>query len=187
LYTLGFTLLALALLAPAGCSFLALEPQIVLDIDPTLTPTITHTPTLTWPATWTVTPTKTPWPATPTPTATYTPIPTVTPLPPGVTPVRPGPRPSGPLTIDFELNGVWCKAGGYVANFTVIAGGGGGRYRYFRDIIPIGGPTDQPVEDEFHWLTCGGSPGTYFVESADGQKASKLFWVHKPACCDDVD
>ena len=181
----AFTILASALLA--GCSGLMYEPEVVIESEPLVTPTVTHTLTPTWPPTWTVTPTYTPWPATPTPTATYTPIPTVTPLPPGVRPSRPRPDMKGPLTIDFDLNAVWCSGGGYFAEFTVFASGGGGRYKYFHDIIPIGGPTDGAVEHKLNWLTCGGAPGTFFVESADGQKASKLFWVHRPDCCDDDD
>jgi len=81
------------------------------------------------------------------------------------------------------LNGKWCADAGYIAAFTVSAGGGGGRYTYYRDIIPIGGPTDEAITHELHWLTCGGAPGTFYVKSADGQVASKLFWVHRPSCC----
>jgi hypothetical protein len=182
-----FVLLALASSALAGCSLLT-PPQQALEVgEPTATFTPTITPSPTWPLAWTATPTFTPWPATATPTPTYTPIPTVTPLPPGVTPVRPRPRPSGPLTIDFELGGVWCGGGAYFADFVVSASGGGGRYTYYRDIDPIGGPTDNPVEYRLEWMECGGAPGTFFVKSADGQVASKLFWVHPPSCCEDDD
>lgn len=179
----GVRVLLLASLGLVGCSMFVPGPQVQIEIEPTLTPTVTPTLTPTWPPAWTATPTFTPWPPTATPTPTFTPIPTSTPLPPGVTPVRPRARPSGPLTIDFELNGKWCADAGYIAEFTVMADGGGGGYTYYRDIIPIGGPTDGAVTHRLHWLTCGGAPGTFFVESADGQKASKLFWVHPPSCC----
>ena len=184
---IGLAFLALVSLSLAGCSLMYPGPEIQVLGDPTLTPTVTKTPTATWPAAWTATPTFTPWPPTATPTPTYTPIPTVTPVPPGVTPVRPVPRPQGPLTIGFELNGVWCADAGYIAEFTVSADGGGGQYQYYMDIIPIGEPTDGSVTYQLHWLTCGGAPGTFFVESADGQRVSKLFWVHNPDCCGDDD
>jgi hypothetical protein len=183
---IGLVLSVLASLALAGCSLFTPVPQVQV-IEPTVTPTATHTLTPTWPPAWTATPTFTPWPPTATPTPTYTPIPTVTPPPPGVTLVRATPRPSGPLTIDFELGGVWCGGGGYYADFVVSAGGGGGRYTYYRDCTEIGGPTDEPVEYQLVWRECGGAPGTFFVKSADGQEAGKLFWVHPPSCCRDDD
>jgi hypothetical protein len=176
--------LLLASLATAGCSLLAPGPQVVIDIEPSATPTSTHTPTPTWPAAWTPTPTFTPWPATPTPTVTYTPIPTSTSRPVGARSVRPRASLSGPLTFEFELNGKWCVGDeAYIAEFTLSASGGGGGYTYYHDILPIEGPTNDAVKYQLDWAKCGGAPGTFFVESADGQRVSELFWVHPPSCC----
>jgi len=183
---ISFTLLALASLSLVGCALFTPPVPQVQAIDPTATSTPTKTPTPTWPPAWTVTPTFTPWPPTATPTPTYTPIPTTTAAGPccgGVAPSQPQPGREGPLTVDFASGGVWCGGGGYYADFIVSASGGGGNYTYYRDCTEIGGPTNESVEYRLEWRDCGGAPGTFFVKSADGQEAGKLFWVDPPSCC----
>ena len=91
--------------------------------------------------------------------------------------------PSGPLVIDYKLNNIWCPTRyGYVAEFHIWASGGNGRYIFFRDIDRIGGPTTGGITYRLSWTSCGGAPGTFFVESG-GQRAQKSFWVNPPACC----
>ncbi len=178
-------LLVLCLSAAAiGCSTLPQQgPQPMPQQGDGTAPTSTHTPSPTWPPTWTPTFTSTPIPhPTRTPTATSTPPPT----PPGSAPAPRSTRTgtSGPLTIDFQINGKWCPSGpGYSAEFTVWAEGGGGAYTYYRDIDLIEGPTDEAVTYQLEWADCGGAPGTFYVKSGDGQQVSKKFWVSPPSCC----
>ena len=173
----------------AGCFEPPLPPgaQVAQEPSPSVTPTSTNTPVPEWPPTWTPTPTHTPWPTvTPTATPTFTPTPIVPVAPRGSVSgpsCRPG-QSKGPLTIDFEINGVSCRPGvAYVAEISVWASGGDGCYTYYRDIDLIGGPTRGTGTFELKWATCEGAPGTLFVESGDGQRASVKFWVHRPSCC----
>ena len=106
----------------------------------------------------------------------------------GDSPSQPSqPSRDGPLTVDFALGGVWCGEGGWYADFIVSASGGGGNYTYYRDCTEIDGPTNEPVEYRLVWRDCGGAPGTFFAESADGQEAGKLFWIDPPSCCGEQD
>lgn len=171
----------------AGCLEPPLPPgfEIAQELPPSVTPTATWTPTPEWPPTWTPTPTYTPWPTrTPTPTPTL--IPTL-PVPSSV-----GFRQAacsgvsqGPLKIDFQINPAWCPGGAaYVADATISASGGDGCYIYYRDIDKIEGPTRKTsVSYQIKWARCGGAPGTFFVQSGDGQVAAAKFWVPAPSCC----
>jgi hypothetical protein len=173
-------IICLVLVATTGFPFSPRPSDEPMPTD-TATPTATYTPEPTWPPFWTPTPTRTP-------------IPTNTPTPPPPTP-RPGSGSSGswpgsghtgpyaPLTIDYTLNGRECSGSGYIAEFTVWAQGGDGKYTYYRDIDLIAGPLEGSVTYEVKWRDCGGAPGTFFVESGDGQRVSKLFWIHPPGCC----
>jgi hypothetical protein len=182
-WRIGVVVVILVLLsaAMAGCPS-PMPPT--LAITPTGTMTVMALVAATqepdWPATWTPTVTFTPWP----PTATFTPTATSTPYVPA--PACPGPRVSrGPLQIDYELDGKWCPDPlSYYADFTITAKGGDGCYTYYRDIDRIAGPTQRTsVTYRVNWARCGGAPGTFFVESRDGQKAKVLFWVYPPSCC----
>lgn len=176
----------------AACLEPPLPPgvQLVSEPAPSATPMATQTPLPVWPDAWTPTPTFTPWPTmTPTATPTFTPTP-ITYVAPRGSVTGPGCRPGkskGPLTIDFEVNSAWCPGKGkgpeYRAEITVWASGGDGCYTYYRDIDLIGGPTRGKAEYELNWAACGGAPGTFFVESGDGQKAKVLFWIRPPSCC----
>jgi hypothetical protein len=177
----GLALLVVALMI--GC--LSVPDIIPLpQLQPTATTLSTYTPPVTWPPTWT---------PTHTPIATHTPTPRPTFISPYAT-TAPGswspsssgtsPHAGGDLTIDFNLNDVWCTSGSsYAASFTVWARGGDGRYIYYRDIDKIAGPLSGEVNYELQWRECGGAPGTFFVESGDGQRVGKKFWVWPPDCC----
>jgi hypothetical protein len=157
-------------------------PQVTLTARDTATPEITNTVLVPWPATWTPTATRPPT-STPTPRPTRTPI-ADTPAP-GSYPVK-RPHAGGTLTVDFRTNRVWCtSAAEYKIEFAVWARGGDGVYTYYRDIDKIGGPTTGEITYTLKWTDCGGAPGTFFVKSGDGQKASKVFWVDYPSCCTD--
>jgi len=161
-----------------GCSFVPESIPQIMTPRATAPPVSTRAPTATWPPTWTPLPTRTPTP-------TYTPTPTTTPLPPGTRRPPSTPGAAGPLTLEFWVNNVWCEKGfyGYIMDFTVRAHGGGGQYTYYRDIDKIGGPTNGSITYQLRWTDCGGAPGTFFAHSADGQRASKEFWVDNPSCC----
>ena len=174
-----------------GCLEPPLPPglEVAQEPPPSATPTATWTPTLEWPPTWTPTPTYTPWP-TMTPTPTPTAIPTLpAPSPVGSVSFRQAACSGvsqGPLKIDFEINPAWCPGGGaaYVADATLSASGGDGCYIYYRDIDKIEGPTRKTsVSYQIKWARCGGAPGTFFVQSGDGQVAAAKFWVPAPSCC----
>jgi hypothetical protein len=122
-----------------------------------------------------------------TPTATPTLIPTL-PVATGGTTFRQvscSGVSKGPLKIEFEGKPAWCSGeAAYVADFTISASGGDGCYIYYRDIDKIEGPTHKTsVTYTLKWASCGGAPGTFFVESGDGQRASVKFWVKAPSCC----
>jgi hypothetical protein len=93
----------------------------------------------------------------------------------------------GPLQVEYKIESRWCPGDStaYIAEFTVSAKGGDGCYTYYRDIDKIAGPTSRTsVPYQLKWAACGGAPGTFFVESGDGQKAKVLFWVYAPSCCE---
>jgi hypothetical protein len=186
-FGVGIALLVLALAAMTGCSIFSAEgAQPVPEQGNTATPTPTNTPVPTWPPAWTPTPTFTPWPTiTPTFTPTFTPTPEEpTPAPGGSRrPRQKAGATGGPLKIDYNLDGVYCAEGGYIANFTISAEGGDGQYTYYRDCYQIGEPTGDAVTYQVKWADCGGAPGTFTVKSGDDQEVSVKFWVNRPSCC----
>lgn len=175
--------LALLLVLSAGLAGCLSAPGPGPQAGPSDTPLplVTDAPSTMWPPTWTPTATRTP---------TNTPVVRATFTPQGSAPASGPGQPSSPssaggtLTIDFRINKVRCTSGGsYAAEFTVWAQGGDGQYTYYRDIDHIGGPMSGEVNYTLNWKDCGGAPGTFFVKSGDGQRASKLFWVWPPDCC----
>jgi hypothetical protein len=130
--------------------------------------------------------------ATPTQTATATatrqPSPTV-----GATPTRPPatatrtPRPlpsatattgsSGPL--DFSYNVSWMLSPSdpqlAIATVTINATGGGGGYRYYRDDLEVEGPVFS-----YEWGICRANPGSFRVDSSDGQSKKVDFFLAPP-------
>jgi hypothetical protein len=190
LVCIGVAILVLLSITVAGCLAPPLPPgvEVAQEAPPSATPTATNTPVPEWPPTWTPTPTYTPWPTmTPTATPTFTPLPSRLLSPAGSVTgsgCRPG-QSKGPLKIDYEFKGAWCPGNGqnYVANFIISATGGDGCYTYYRDIDLIGGPVRGTAEYQVQWAKCGGAPGTFFVESGDGQRAAIKFWVRPPSCC----
>jgi hypothetical protein len=183
---ISLAILVLASAAMTGCSIFAPggSPPVP-EQGETATPTSTNTPVPEWPAAWTATPTFTPWPTvTPTFTPTSTPAPTATPVPGGSRrPRQKAGATGGPLKIDYNLDGVYCSEGGYIANFTIWAEGGDGQYTYYRDCYQIGEPTGDAVTYQVKWADCGGAPGTFTVKSGDDQEVSVKFWVNRPSCC----
>jgi hypothetical protein len=146
------------------------------------TPTATKTPFSTsWPATWT--PTVTPS-ITPTTTRYPTLTPYGTPGPGGGAWSPGGGTVGGDLGIQYWITDVYCTSkSSYAADFVIRASGGDGNYTYYRDIDKIAGPVKGEVGYHLVWRECGGAPGTFFVESGDGQRVKILFWVDKPDCC----
>ena len=84
----------------------------------------------------------------------------------------------GPLEFQYHIS--WrFKDDTYqqsIATVTITAKGGGGEYVYYRDGLVVDGPVF-----EYEWVSCRGNPGTFRVESADGQfKESSYFG--EPLC-----
>jgi len=186
--SLGWTaaVVVCVLLTASGCLPFLQQSQAE-STRPPPTATATHTPVgfPTWPPTWTPT-----W--TPTATATGTRYPTLTPRPgtpvPGGGGTSPGggaaPGSKGTLSVEFWVTDKYCIADDkYAAEFWIQAQGGGGGYTYYRDIDKIAGPVSGAVSYKLRWMDCGGAPGTFFVDSADGQRVAKKFWVYAPECC----
>lgn len=84
----------------------------------------------------------------------------------------------GPL--DFQYHISWrFKDDTYqqsIATVTITAKGGGGEYVYYRDGLLVDGPVF-----EYEWVSCRGNPGTFRVESADGQ-FKDMSYFGEPLC-----
>lgn len=133
-------------------------------------PSATPQPTATIAQTPTLAPTRTASPShTPRPTSTRETVRTVTPTSTGGN--------AGPLSFTYQIN--WRlkdeKATQAIATVTILATGGGGKYKYYRDDLPVDGPIF-----EYEWGTCRGNPGSLRVDSADGQSARSDYFENPP-------
>lgn len=63
-----------------------------------------------------------------------------------------------------------------LATVELTATGGDGNYRFFRDDIPTGG-----ANFVYRWGACRANPGSFRVESGDGQTA-RLNYYEQPPC-----
>jgi hypothetical protein len=83
----------------------------------------------------------------------------------------------GPLSFDYNISWTLSAADPYVAVATVniYPRGGGGDYEYYRDDLPVDGPTFQ-----YRWVACRANPGSLRVDSADGQSARKDYFESPP-------
>ncbi len=106
-----------------------------------------------------------------TPTATATRRATVT-----RSTVQPQGTASGPLAFDYSISWRLADASAKDAIATVIikATGGGGGYRYFRDIDEV------EAMFEYRWATCRGNPTTFKVTSASGESVEKTLFFNPP-------
>lgn len=94
-----------------------------------------------------------------------------------------GQRVYPPLSIDWQLTGVWCVSRSeYTAEFVVSAQGGDRVYTYYRDIDKIGGPLAGSLTYRLRYGACCAAVGTFTAKSGDGQEASKTFYVEHPNC-----
>ncbi len=84
----------------------------------------------------------------------------------------------GPLEFQYHIS--WrFKDDTYqqsIATVTITAKGGGGEYVYYRDGLVVDGPVF-----EYEWVSCRGNPGTFRVESADGQ-FKEASYFGEPLC-----
>ncbi len=105
---------------------------------------------------------------------------TVTPYTPGVslTPeltAPPAPVSGGPLGVSYVIR--WrIEADKAVARVTLTATGGSAPYRYYHDDLPVSGPTF-----EYAWTTCNPNPGSFRVDSGDGQSV-RINYYEIPPC-----
>jgi hypothetical protein len=85
---------------------------------------------------------------------------------------------AGPLDFNYHIS--WrFKDDTYnqsIATVTITAKGGGGEYVYYRDGLLVDGPVF-----EYEWVSCRGNPGTFRVESADGQ-FKEVAYFGEPLC-----
>jgi hypothetical protein len=133
-------------------------------------PSATPQPTATTIETPTLAPTHTASPShTPRPTSTRETVRTATPTTTSGN--------AGPLSFTYEIN--WRlkdeKATMAIATVTILATGGGGEYKYYRDDLPVDGPVF-----EYEWRTCQGNPGSLRVDSADGQSVRTDYFENPP-------
>lgn len=84
---------------------------------------------------------------------------------------------SGRLTFDYNITWTLSATDPYVAIATVniYPKGGSGDYEYYRDDLPVDGPTFQ-----YRWAACRGNPGSLRVDSADGQSVRKDYFESPP-------
>ena len=119
------------------------------------------------------------------PTLAQTLAPTATKIPPTRRPSTSTPQmtntpdgSAGPL--DFQYHIAWrFKDDTYIqsiATVTITAQGGGGEYVYYRDGLLVDGPVF-----EYEWASCRGNPGSFRVESADGQ-FKEVSYFGEPPC-----
>jgi hypothetical protein len=89
----------------------------------------------------------------------------------------PTPASRGPL--DFSYSIAWRLTAENpfmaVARVTIQATGGSGVYTYFHDDIQRSGPTF-----EYNWAACQGNPGSFRVDSSDGQSVRKSYFETAP-------
>lgn len=141
-----------------------------ISLAPTATPRGTPAATATS-APDTVAPTATLRPGTgnPPPAATATPTPTAT--------ATEAPS-TGPLALSYDIS--WRLAqdgtGNAIATVLLRASGGNGDYRYFHDDQEVDGPVF-----EYRWAACRGNPGSFRVDSADGQ-SFRVNYYENPPC-----
>jgi hypothetical protein len=90
--------------------------------------------------------------------------------------VQPPGTASGPLAFDYSINWRLADASALQAIATVIltATGGGGGYRYYRDIDEV------EATFEYIWATCRGNPTTFRVTSASGESVEQVVFFHPP-------
>lgn len=113
------------------------------------------------------------------PTATL-PASAGTPDTPGVVETPTPAANSGPLmlsyTIDWRIDTGNSGTGTAIAQVSLLARGGGGEYRFYRDELPVEGPIF-----EYPWATCRDNPGSFRVDSADGQSV-RINYYEVPPC-----
>lgn len=126
----------------------------------------------------TVLPTFTPFLAatsTPRSGGVATPILPSLPTPTGAVTPTPGPSTGGPLTLSYVIT--WRVEGSQaVATVRLTAAGGDGVYTYFHDEQVTAGPVF-----EYRWATCNPNPGSFRVNSGDGQM-TRVNYYETPPC-----
>jgi hypothetical protein len=84
----------------------------------------------------------------------------------------------GPLSLSYAL--IWTidpnDPAEAIASVVLTASGGGGEYRFYRDEQPVDGP-----EFTYRWAACRANPGSFRVDSADGQSV-RIDYYETPPC-----
>lgn len=195
---IGYLIIVLALVALACNAPRAIEqdePPVPTDTETPSTQEPTETPTLGIPETLPASlATETPEEETE-PLPTFTPIQqptlaetkesTATRIPPTRPPNTAVPASTatleenvGPLEFSYYISWRFKENTNYlqsIATVTITAQGGGGEYTYYRDGFVVDGPVF-----EYEWASCRGNPGTFRVESADGQFKETTYFGEPP-------
>ena len=138
------------------------QPTAAPETTNTPRPTFTPIQQPTLASTPTVPPTQTPRPTSSGSSATSTPV----------------PGSSGPLTLEYNVSWALDPADPFkaIATVTLTASGGNGVYTYYHDEQPIDGPMFT-----YEWGACRGNPGSFRVDSGDGQSV-KIDYFENPPC-----
>jgi hypothetical protein len=84
----------------------------------------------------------------------------------------------GPLSFTYRVD--WrladASARTAIATVTLDVKGGSGEYTYYRDDLEVDGPVF-----EYEWATCSGNPGSFRVDSSDGQ-STRVDYFETPPC-----
>ena len=85
---------------------------------------------------------------------------------------------SGPLTLEYNVSWALDPSDPFkaIATVNLTASGGSGVYTYYHDELPVAGPMFT-----YEWGACRGNPGSFRVDSTDGQSI-KIDYFENPPC-----
>ena len=84
----------------------------------------------------------------------------------------------GPLTLDYQVSWSLSPTDPFkaIASVTLTASGGSGVYTFYHDDLLVDGPVFT-----YEWGACRGNPGSFRVDSTDGQSV-RINYFENPPC-----